>query len=337
MEICALERVGPLLPGLEEQGVPVHGTPYPTRTERSNTVTLLLTVEAIRRVVRSGRFEVVQTYLYWSDVLGVAGARLAGCRRIIVSRRSLHGAAHPPSAFLHGLEQTANRFANEVIANSKVVLKDAEAHEAQLPASRAVVYNGVDVQWYQPTLISIRGPIRLLTVGSLAPLKGQDYAVDALALLVKSGRDATLELVGAGPDESMLRTRASQAGVGDRVSFAGEQLDPRPYLARADVFVLPSRVEGFSNALLEAMASALPVVATDVGGNAEALIDGKGGRIVPPQQPGAIARAIEELAADRPKLVEMGHFNRRRVADLFSLDVSARRLAAWYLNAPIRA
>jgi len=82
MEICALEPVGPLLRGLTEQGIVVHGTPYGERTARSNTMTLLRTVGAIRRIVRSGWFDVVNTYLFWSDVLGVAAARLAGARRI---------------------------------------------------------------------------------------------------------------------------------------------------------------------------------------------------------------------------------------------------------------
>lgn len=334
MEICALERTGPQLMALERQGVRVHGTPYPTRIDRSNTWTLLQTVDAIRRIVKSGRFDIVHTYLYWSDVLGVAGARLAGCRRIIVSRRSLHGEVHPQGEFLHSLEQMANRFATDVVANSKAVLNDAETHERLLPKRRTVIYNGVDVQRYQPAQPSIEGPLRLLTVGSLAPLKGQEYAIEALAQLVRSGTAATLELVGGGPDEAMLRRRASIAGVGNLVNFAGAQLDPRPHLARADIFVLPSRVEGFSNALLEAMASALPVVATDVGGNAEALIDGEGGRIVPPQLAESIAAAITSLSRDRRQLAEMGRRNRQRVTDLFSLDSSVRLLADWYRQKP---
>jgi glycosyltransferase involved in cell wall biosynthesis len=145
---------------------------------------------------------------------------------------------------------------------------------------------------------------------------------------------ATLDLVGGGPDEEMLRRKVSQAGLQDRVTFSGEQNDPRPHLARADVFLLPSRQEGFSVALLEAMASALPAIVTDVGGNAEALVDGKGGRVVPPLQPGPMAAAISELSRERDRLGQMGAFNRHRVEELFSLGASARRLADWYTNGP---
>jgi glycosyltransferase involved in cell wall biosynthesis len=173
-----------------------------------------------------------------------------------------------------------------------------------------------------------------VTVGVLAPRKGQEFAIEALAILIRSGVDATLAFVGSGPDEAMLRRKASDAGISDRVTFAGEQLDPRPYLAGADLFLLPSRQEGFSNALLEAMATSLPVVATDVGGNAEAFIDGEGGRLVPPQQPAAMAAAIAELAKDRSRLAEMGRVNRQRVAELYTLEASARNLAGWYLGGP---
>ena len=101
-------------------------------------------------------------------------------------------------------------------------------------------------------------------------------------------------------------------------------------LLAADIFLLPSRQEGFSNALLEAMASGLPVVATDVGGNREAVIDGDGGAIVAPESPGALADAVVRLARERDVLPEIGLANRRRVEDVFSLEVSVQKLATWY-------
>src|SRR5712664_343460 len=96
MEICALERTGPLLAHLEEDGVLVHDTPFSSPNYRSTMSRLLATVDAIRRVVKAGRFDIVHTYLFWADVLGVTAARLAGCRRIVISRRALHGWTHEP-------------------------------------------------------------------------------------------------------------------------------------------------------------------------------------------------------------------------------------------------
>jgi glycosyltransferase involved in cell wall biosynthesis len=331
MEICALNRVGARLTELELAGIVVHGTPFGRRVG-SNTVTLLKSIDSIRRIVRRGRFDIVHTYLYWSDILGVPGAWLAGCPRIIVGRRALHSWIHSKRAVFHGLEQVTNAMANEVIANSEAVLRDAVAHERFLPRRRKVIYNGIDVSAYKPSAINGHGPLRLVTVGALAPRKGQEYAIEALRLVAAAGINARLVFVGSGSDEAKLRDLAAVSGVGELITFAGEHRDPRPFLSSADVFVLPSRQEGFSNAILEAMAAALPVIATDVGGNAEAIVQGKGGLIVEPESPEALAAAIMKLAGQPDELREMGGFNRERVAERFSLDASARNLANWYLR-----
>jgi L-malate glycosyltransferase len=331
MEICALNRVGARLSDLEQAGIPVHGTPYGTRVG-SNTVTLLKTIDTIRHIVLKGRFDIVHTYLYWSDILGVTGARLAGCPRIIVGRRAIHSWIHSRRLLFHGLEQFTNTLANEVIANSEAVLRDAVAHERFLPRRRTVIYNGIDISIYTPSRISRSGPLRLVTVGALAPRKGQEYAIQAIKLVHAAGVDARLVLVGSGEDETKLRQLATELSVNEMVTFAGERPDPRPYLAQADVFLLPSRQEGFSNAILEAMAAALPVIASDVGGNAEAIVQDRGGLIVAPEQADALAAAITKLAGARDELPGMGRFNRERVAERFSLEASARNLADWYLR-----
>lgn len=332
MEVCALDRVGLRLGELEQAGVVVHGTPFGRRVQQSNTLTLLQTIDSIRQMVRKGRFDIVHTYLFWSDILGVTGARLAGCPRIIVGRRALHSWIHDRSALFHGLEQFTNTLANEVIANSEAVLRDAAAHEAFLPRTRTVIYNGIDISAYEPAPTKTDGPLRLVTVGALAPRKGQEYAIEAMKLVDAAGVNATLVLVGSGSDEEMLRRMAAGSGVGHLITFAGEHADPRSFLSAADVFLLPSRQEGFSNAILEAMATALPVIATDVGGNAEAIVRGQGGLIVEPEKPDLMAAAIIELSEHRNELPAMGRFNRERVVERFSLEASARNLSDWYFR-----
>ena len=333
VEVCALDRRGPLAGALEAAGVRVHGTRYAERSRSSYSRTLARTVADIRRLVRAGRFDIVHTYLFWTDVLGSLGARLAGCPRVIVSRRALHPWRHRPSPLFHGLELGANLCAHELIANSQAVLRDVEASERFLPRRRTVIYNGVDPAAYPAARPARSGGLRLLTVGALDHRKGQEYALRALRQLLDGGLDARLTLVGRGADEEMLRSLARELKLARAVVFAGEQ-EPEAYLADSDLFVLPSRQEGFSNALLEAMASSLPCVATDAGGNPEALVDGEGGRIVPREDPAALAAAIRELAGDRPRMRRMGTANRRRVEEHFSLERSAACLAAWYLGRP---
>jgi glycosyltransferase involved in cell wall biosynthesis len=334
MEICALERTGPLLARLVDAGVAVHDSPFPRRRSWLNGMRMLQTIGAVRRLIARGKFDVVHTYLYSADLIGVPAARLAGCGRVIISRQAMHGWVHAPGRFRHGLEQTSNRLAHELIACSQATLRDAEAHERILPPVRTVIYNAVDVGAYVPARTGGEGPLRLVTVGALAHRKGQVYAIEALGRARAAGADAVLTLVGRGPDEELLRHKVDEAGLSAFVTFAGEQPDPRPYLRAADVFLLPSRQEGFSVALLEAMASSLPAIATDAGGNAEALVDGSGGRVVPPRDPEAMASAIVELIRQRPRLKAMGAFNRQRVADCFSIDASATKLADWYVSGP---
>lgn len=326
--VCALDSSGPLAAQLRATGVAVHGTSYPLRSTGSNTLVLARVVREIAGLLRSGHFDLVHSYLFWSDLLGASAGRLAG-RRVVVSRRALHAWRHGPSAFLHALESAGNLLADELIANSEAVLRDTEAHERFLPRRRGVVYNGVEPTDYPAAQPGRAGQLRIVSVGALSPRKGQEFAIEALALL-PPGLDAKLRLVGAGPDESALRRLAAERRVEARVEFLGNQEDPRPELAAADLFLLPSRQEGFSNSLLESMASGLPVVATDVGGNAEALVDGQGGRIVPPGDPAAIAAAIQELAEHRSRLAAMGAANRERVASKFTLDASAEALAGRY-------
>jgi glycosyltransferase involved in cell wall biosynthesis len=127
-----------------------------------------------------------------------------------------------------------------------------------------------------------------------------------------------------------LQALVRELQLGDRFTFAGGISDPRTFLCDADLFVLPSRSEGFSNAIVEAMAAALPVVATDVGGNAEAVLDGVTGRIVQPENSEALAAAMREVLADPEKAKTMGQAGRQRVADRFTTEAMMRQLTAVY-------
>lgn len=329
VEVCALDPAGPIADELRSEGIALHGTSFARWTSRSRSHLVARSLGELYRVLRTGRFDVVHSYLYWADVLASLAGRLAGTRRIIVSRRALHWWRHPQHAIFHGAEALSNLAATELIANSRRVLEDTLRAELFVPRRRGVIYNGIEIGGYRPAAPQPSGRLRLLTVGALAARKGQSLAIEAMAV---AGVDSELTLVGAGPDEPSLRALAGRLGVSDRVVFAGEHIDPRPHLEAADVFLLPSRQEGFSNALIEAMACSLPAIATDVGGNAEAIIDGSGGRIVPPEDVPAMAQAIRDLAGRRDLLVDMGRHNRSRCEALFTLDASVRQLRDWYAD-----
>jgi glycosyltransferase involved in cell wall biosynthesis len=337
VEICLLSAVGPLLEMVRNDGIPVRTMPDRRMSGHTPLYAIPLRLRDMAALIRQGRYDIVHSYLFHAEVLATAAARIARTPRIIISRRALYPWRRPQGIVPYGLETLTNALAGEMIANSETVMRDVERTERLLPSIRGVIHNGVDVTTFEMARPAVEGRLRLLTVGALADRKGQEYAIDALALARKAGVDAELTLVGDGPNELMLRDLAGQHGVSEHVVFAGLSNDPRPFLKKADLFVLPSRQEGFSNALLEAMASGLPVVATDVGGNAEALEHGVGGRIVPPRDAAALAAAIIDVAGGRAALPRMGAANRQRIERQFSLESSAAKVAAWYLRADAKA
>src|SRR5438105_72870 len=325
VDVCLIDRSGPLLRPLEATGARVYGTSARARTRWSLPYSFAMTVGEIRQIIRGGRYDIVHSYLFKAEAVATLAARLGGAPRIIITLRAVYPWRRPQGPLFYGVETVTNVLADEVIANSQLVLRDAARTERFLPRRRSVIYNGVDADEYQPARPRGDGPLRLVSVGALADRKGHEFGIKAMAVARAAGADARLTIVGGGSREGMLRDLARSEGVEQLVTFAGAQEDPRPFLTDADAFMLPSRQEGFSNALLEAMATALPVIVTDVGGNREAVGDADGGIVVPPCDVGRLAGAIETLARRRADLGAMGARNRERVRELFSLDASASR------------
>jgi glycosyltransferase involved in cell wall biosynthesis len=160
--------------------------------------------------------------------------------------------------------------------------------------------------------------LNLLMVGSLTPEKDPITGLEAFARL--SDGAARLRIVGGGPLAGEVRRRSEALGVSERVELVGPIEDIRPFLSWAGVLLLPSRTEGLPGAVLEAAAAGVPVVACDVGGVREAVIDGETGMLVGPGDAAALAAALERLAADPDELTRMGEAARRRVAARFLLD-----------------
>jgi len=129
-----------------------------------------------------------------------------------------------------------------------------------------------------------------------------------------------------------LQTLIRNLNLSDRFHFVGGVNNLREYLSTADIFVLPSRSEGFSNAIVEAMAASLPVVATDVGGNTEAVTDGVSGLIVPSEDPAALADAITRLLADPSKAREMGAAGKKLASEKFTTDAMMHQITLAYAS-----
>ena len=166
---------------------------------------------------------------------------------------------------------------------------------------------------------------RAVFVGRLAPEKGLDVLIDAWPHVVAAFPKARLTLIGEGPERPSLEARAARLGLGGAIELPGATDDPTGRLRAADLFVLPSREEGMSIALLEAMALGLPLVATSIPGNRRLVHDFKNGRLVPPGDPAALARTVIDQWSGFDRAFHMSRAARRRVQDEFSIQAVARR------------
>lgn len=193
--------------------------------------------------------------------------------------------------------------ADRVIVNSRSTDAVICGAAPSLATRRRLVHNGVRGPDSPPRPRTPDGAFRLIVVGRLSPRKAPDVALEALALVRRSGRDAELELCGTpGPGHeefaARLRWRGLQSDVRGRVHFSGYVSPVWPALAHADALVAPSLGESFGNAVVEAQLARRPVIATSVQGHQETVRDGSSGLLVPPQDPQALAARIIDLMED---------------------------------------
>jgi glycosyltransferase involved in cell wall biosynthesis len=165
------------------------------------------------------------------------------------------------------------------------------------------------------------GMYEILYVGSLYPIKGLKYLIQALALVLKNRRDVKLRIVGSGPDETRLFLLAKRLGVLDNVSFEGfiPHGEIVRYYQQCNIFVYTTLGEPFGKSIIEAMACGKPVITSNIGGPAEIVEDGKTGFLVPPTKPHIIAEKIHFLLTDVSKRRQMGEAA-RKVAENYSWE-----------------
>lgn len=225
----------------------------------------------------------------------------------------------------------ANRRFAGILANSQMVLRHAARRE-RTPASRfRVVRNGVDLP-PAPAPRPAAGPggARVAIVASLTPVKRHDLLLEAWAQLPPALREqARLHVLGDGPLREPLAAQAATLGIAGEVIFEGAVTDVPARLAGMDIAVLCSDREGLSNAILEAMAAALPVVATEVGGNPE-LVRPDTGALVPAGDAAALSAALARLLGDGGLRRRLGARARERVAAEFAWDGAMAALTGWY-------
>jgi glycosyltransferase involved in cell wall biosynthesis len=283
--------------------------------------------------MRRQRIMLVQTFFIECNILGPWLARLAGVPVVIGSRRNLNEWMGPA---IRQIQRLANLSADCILANSKIAAQSIQGAERVPQRKLHIAYNGIDLAKFS-RLHQLREQARQMmgvaedeilvgNVSCMRKVKGIRQFVDAARIVLASDARMRFVVVGDGPEYAQVVERIRKYGLQDRIHLAGQQTDVLPYLAAMDIGVLSSLAEGFSNSLLEYMASGLPAVATEVGGNREAL--GGAGILVPPDDPEALANAILELRSVALRQ-QLGLAARQRV-ERFSLARAEKRMKEIY-------
>jgi glycosyltransferase involved in cell wall biosynthesis len=258
----------------------------------------------------------------WSGQYGIlAGLLTPGARVLTVE----HSAMAPANGVQRTLRALLNTRLDARVAVADETARRLERTTVAPRGSIEVIHNGVaDLA---VTSIPQRGSQPTIGfAGRFTHEKGADVLLRALAQLT----GVTAVLVGDGELRPASEVLASELGVADRAIFTGWREDARELMATWDVFVLPSRREGFGISIVEAMLAGLPVVATSVGGVPEVVVDGENAILVPPDDPGALAVAIRRLLDDPQLRRRLGQSGRRRALERFSPQTMATAFLALY-------
>jgi glycosyltransferase involved in cell wall biosynthesis len=231
---------------------------------------------------------------------------------------------------------------DQVLSISDALKRRLAKKIGRLESKIKAVMNGVDLQRFSNHLP--RGKIRnslgisshsivIGTVGRFEPVKDQATFLRAMAILLKTySNNIKAILVGDGPLREDLHAVTSKLKINEHVTFLGKRDDIPDLLRVMDIFVLPSISEGISNTILEAMASALPVVATDVGGTPEIVENGVTGLLVPKENPEIMARSLLELIEDQEKRKTMGQQGRKNAEKYFSIERMVDTYESLYIS-----
>lgn len=331
----SLQDHGPLLPRYADAGIPVH----------CFTMSSLYSARAVQQGVRLAalfrreRVDIVHSHDAYTSVYATIWARVARVRAVIASRRSWH------SPHLQGRILRANRVAyrhvDAVIGNSPSVSELVRTEGGVVDGRSITIPNFLDDGAYQELapaekrrrLDELGVPEGAFVVGilaRLAPEKDHPTLFRALDRLKDRIPSLHLVLVGGGPEQAGLETLARSLQLSSRIHFAGQQ-PPTPNLhSLFDVSVLCSTSEAFSNSILEAMAVGRPMIATNVGGNPDAVAHGRTGLLVPAGDDAQLAAAIERMHADPAYRRQLGDAGRAEALGSYSSAAVIPQVEALY-------
>ncbi|HEX8190093.1 MAG TPA: glycosyltransferase [Pyrinomonadaceae bacterium] len=335
VDVACLDRRGSLLAEAEGAGF---GEIAEYRLTSFYDANFVAQLRRFVRHLRAREIEVVQSHDFYTNIFGMLGAAAARVPARVAARRETDGFR---SAAQRRAERAAYRLAHAVVANAEAIAARLAAEG--VPRGKVVtVHNGLDAGRVAPppgrTREEARAafglphgrPLVTIVANLRHPVKDHPTFLRAARRVAAAVPDAAFAVAGEGELTGAMRELAEGLGVGPQTFFTGRCDDVGGLLYASDVCVLSSRAEGFSNSILEYMAAGRPVVATDVGGAREAVVEGETGFLVPPGDDGRLAERVSRLLKNPAEARALGEAGRRRVLQQFSCEAQLAQTHGLY-------
>lgn len=293
--------------------------------------------------LKKEKFDIVHCHTSKGGFIGRLAAKLAGAKIIIYSP---HGDIFEgyfcklATDFFILLEKFAARFTDKIINLTKIEIERFLEHGIGTRHQLKQIYNGINIKYYERAMTSNlkkrdefglgKDDFVCATVGRLVPVKGHTYLIKAIQKVVKVIPEAKFLFVGDGELKPKLSEEIKSYDLQRNVFLLGARSDIATILGCINVFLLPSLNEGFGMVLIEAMAARKPVIATNVGGVPEVIINGTTGILVPPEDPEAFSSAIIKLYNNPEMSLEMGLAGYKRAKKLFNIETTVHELEELY-------
>lgn len=278
--------------------------------------------------------DILQSFLFFDNNLARVVGKFAPETTVISGVRAVPNEWEPPRSWIDDLTLP---LADYIVSNSEAGAEWVIDRGAD-PDLVSVVYNGRDVDRFAGAEapaslfeeLGVDGSTVVGTVGRLIERKGHYDLLEAWPAVLEAHPDATLLVVGDGPERAGLERTAKRFGCSDSVRFTGFREDVPELLDAMDLFVFPSHFEGLPGALIEAMAGGLPIVCTHVDGNAELILDGESGVYIDPESPVQLRVAITELLDDTESRERLGANAQLRASSTFSVEAMVAEFTDLY-------
>lgn len=292
-------------------------------------------------VLRREQFHILHSHMFWSSLFA---SPIAWACRVPVIVETLHGTEAWRTGWKASgtIDRATTRFVSRYVAVCESDARFLENKKRIATKKISIIRNGVDIRRFalppgarkalRLSLGFSETDLVLITVARFHPGKGHRVLFEAMRQLLHMYPNAKVICLGEGEGEAELRALCKDSSLAHCVRFAGYQRNVPEWLSAADINVLPTFYEGFPLTILEAMASGLPTVASNVGGIPEAIEDGISGLLVPAGDSGRLAEALTLLLGDTARRTQMGHAARERLLQNFVLEQQVRSTEKMYIE-----